>query len=244
MKYLIAIFSLFLISCKQDKVKYVDPSGRHWLTKEAVNSEDTLLKFYDYENSDSVKMVGFEKNGFRNDSWNYNTKDGIETIIWAQYYDKDLKYRTNVLSYADSTKHGDFFTKFLYKRPHEKLILSISVNSPIKNNSPEANYKSITTKELATIGGRVIDYVSQKTNYNARTIYINDITVKKPNGEVIYIRGAFSFIDKDNFIEFSVSTNKNKSFLSTEIFNAVFTKFQLNKKRFYDPVNGSGLIYE
>ena len=200
------------------------------------NNTDSLLIFYDIKNPSVVKMVGFDKNGFRNGPWSYNLENGIDTISWAHYKDKYLGFETNVFAFTDSVKYGKWYTKFLYKLKNENLILSISINGPLKDSLPEINYNKLTEKEITDQGIKIISFDTKKISNGNKNIYINTSIFKKENGTFITIVGAHGLIDASQFVELSVSSDNGKTFRFTELFNAVFANFYLNRKRFYQPI--------
>ena len=217
---------------------YEDGSNKYYISKEATsgNKTDSLLTFYDIKTPSLLKMVGFEKNGFRNGIWNYNLKNGIDTITWAHYKDKYLGFETNIFTFTDSVKYGKWFTKFLYKIKNETLILSISINGPLKDSLPNIKYDELSKKEIIQRGVEIISFETKKISNENKNIYINSGVFKTKVGKSIYIEGAHGFIDSTHFVELSVSSENGKTFHFTELFNAVFANFYIDGKRFYQPI--------
>lgn len=232
---------IFFFACNSSKkrLQYEDSSNKFYVTIEKSEKDglvDTLYKFYDFDKPSEMKEVGFYKDGFRNDIWSYNLPTEVKTIKWGNYKDKYLNFETNLFEKADSVKHGDFFTKFLFTTDDMgKIILTISVNGPFKDSLPESNYERITKKEFSIIGATLFNFDTKKLATNANDIYINQITVQMPTNDIKYIKGSFSFIDKDHFVELSVSSSTKNNFYADELFNAVLTNFIIDGQRLYDP---------
>lgn len=240
MKKYIFGFIIFLFACNSSKkgLEYEDSSNRFYVTTEKSEKNglvDTLYKFYDFNKPSEMKEVGFYKDGYRNDVWSYNLPTEVKTIKWGYYKDKYLKFETNLFEKVDSVKHGDFFTKFLFSTEMGKIILTISVNGSFKDSLPENNYERITRNEFSMMGATLLNFNTKKLTTNANDIYINEITVRTPTNDVKYIKGSFSFIDKNHFIEFSVSSSTANNFYADELFNAVLTNFVIDGKRLYNP---------
>jgi len=240
-KKIICLFVITVLTgCypKEKKIVYEDLSNKYLITKEAtsISQTDTLFTFYDFKNPTKVKMVGFSKNGFRNGSWSYNLKNDIDTIKWGHYKDKYLGFETNVFAFTDSVKYGKWFTKFLYKLKNEKLILSISINGPLKDSLPEVNYDRITKAEITGTGVKIVSFDTRKVINSNRNIYLNTGVFKNANGSTINIYAAHGFIDPDYFVELSVSSENGTSLRFEELFNAVLSNFYIRGKRFYEPL--------
>ena len=142
---------------------YQDSSNKFYVTIEQSEKNaitDSLYTFYDFSNTSVVNEVGFYKDGFRNDLWSYNLPAGVKTIKWAHYKDKYLNFETNVFAEADSAKYGDFYTKLLFTTDEGQVVLSISLNGPLKDSIPEKNYERLTKNELAINGIMPIEFTT------------------------------------------------------------------------------------
>lgn len=229
-----------LISCDRNKkLEYKDSTNMYYVRlKESIKDEikDTLAIFYDFNNPAIVKQVGFYKDGFRNGYWDYNLKDSMIRIKWGHYKDKYLGFETNMFASADSTKFGDFFTKFLFSTTSGKIILSISINSQIKDSLFKKSYEQMSKNEFDNLGVSVLRYQTSEIRSSLNNkIFISDIIIQLANNERKYIRLAHGFLSKD-FIEFSVGSSNKNDFYANTLFNAVLTNFYLNGKRLYDPL--------
>lgn len=240
------ILLLFTIACNSSKkgLEYEDSSNRFYVTTEKSEKNglvDTLYKFYDFNDPSTVREIGFYKDGFRNDLWNYNLPTEVKTIKWAYYKDKYLNFETNLFAHADSLKYDGFSPKFLFTTETGKVILSISVNADIKDSLPEKNYERITKNGFYSSGITPIVYNTRELFNKPNEIYIHDIEVIiNASNEKKYIKSAFSFIDKKHFIEFSVSSSTENNFYANILFDAVLTNFVIDGKRLYNPLMAQG----
>ncbi|HTF29808.1 MAG TPA: hypothetical protein VK625_13235 [Flavitalea sp.] len=240
MRNIFLAFSIFLFACNSGKkdLQFEDSSNKFYVKMEESKKGvfvDTLYTFYDLNHTTTVKEIGFYKDGFRNDVWSYNLPTEVRTIKWGYYKDKYLNYETNLFEKADSVKHGDFFTNFLFTTSMGKVVLNISVNGAFKDSLPEKNYERITKNEFSMMGAALLMFDKKKLSTNTHDIYINKISVKTPANAIRYIKSCFSFIDKNHFIEFSVSTSNKNDFYANALFDAVLTGFSIDGKRLYNP---------
>src|SRR4051812_3868467 len=127
-KYCSLLFFLIACNSQNKKLIYQDSSNKFYVTiKESKKDrfKDSLFTFYDFNNPSKIKEVGFLKDGFRNDLWNYNLPSSVKTIKWAHYRDKCLNFETNLFAEADSAKYGDSYTKLLFSTDEGQIVLSI-----------------------------------------------------------------------------------------------------------------------
>lgn len=240
-KYFYLLFFLIACNSKNKQLVYQDSSDKFYVTIEKVTKNgktDSLLTFHDFDNPSQIKEAGFYKAGFRNDVWSYNLPTEVKTIKWAYHKDKNLNFETNVFDYADSAKYGDFFTKLLFTTEIGKIVLTVSVNGPFKDSLPENNYARITKNEFYKTGITPISFNTRKIANKPNDIYLNEITAKiDATNEKRYMKSAFSFVDKNHFIEFGVSSGTKNNIYADILFNAVLTNFNIDGKWLYDPFN-------
>jgi hypothetical protein len=246
-KILFVFLNTLIWSCSSEKERlvYMDALDKYYLRIEKAGEGvgDAIYVLYDFAEPSKMKETGIISNGFRNDLWTYNINAEAKTIKWGHYKDKYLGFETNVFSYIDSVKYGDSFTKFLFKTNNDRLILNVAINSFLKDSLPQTNYKRITEDEFTRIGMEVIYFNSRKILNHQNEIYLNEIKVRIiETNEIRIIKNAFSFLDKDHFIDFSVSSSEN-NIDAHILFNAVFTNFFIDGKRFYDPLVPSRISY-
>lgn len=230
-----------LSACTSKKTFYQDSSNKFYVTIEKTENNgdiDSLFTFYNFDNLSEVKKVGFYKDGFRNDLWHYNLPTGVKTIKWGHYKDKYLNFETNIFSHADSAKYGEFFTKLLFTTDEGPLALTISVNGPLKDSLPEKNYERVMRNEFKTVGLTPIRFSTRKINNKPNDIFVSHVAVEMAEtNEVKYSKAAYSFINKNCFIEFSVvSGNENNSYADI-LFDAVLTNFYIDGKWLYNPLS-------
>ncbi len=232
---------LLIISCNSSKKNYLfkDSTKKYYVEineSERNGSIDTLLTFYDFKDISKVKELGFYKNGFRNDLWSYNLQFGIETIKWSYYKDENLNFETNLFAKADSVKYSELSTKFLFRTELGEIILNITINGPLKDSVPLENYKKITTRELENLGANILLFESNKLDSSINDIYVNNLEIEMPStNDHIHIKSIFGFIEKDTFVEFSVSTSNIDNYLANILFDAVLTSFYLDGNMLYNP---------
>jgi len=243
-KYFYLLF--FLVACNsKKKLLYQDSSEKYYVTIEKSEKNavvDSLYTFYDFDNPSEIKEVGFYKDGFRNDFWNYNLPTSVKTIKWGYYKDKYLNFETNMFAEADSTKYGDTFTKLLFTTDEGQVILTISINGPAKDSIPEKNYERILKEDFRLSEIIPMEFCTKKIINKPNDIYINYITAKIiSKNETRYLKQGFSFIDKNHFVEFGVSCGTKDNFYANILFNAVLTNFSIDGKWLYNPFKNQNL---
>lgn len=232
-KYFVIIFLFALYSCTKNKSLFKEVDRNYYVSYEISNKNspsDTLCTFYDFNDPSKVLKVGFYKDGFINGTWTYNQEFGIKEIEWAHYHDKYLKFDTNVFPVIDSIKYGNYFSKFLFRRGNSSIILSVSVNAPIKDSLPEINYDRITKSNLLSSNINVKLYESKKVINGITNLHLISSTIVLPKGGTKYIKGMFAFINKKDFIEISVTSSLPKDFYANELFYATVANFSLKNK--------------
>jgi hypothetical protein len=238
-KYLF-YFVIVLVACnsKTHLSKYQDSTDKYFVQvqlSQHLASEDSLLTFYDLKNPSDAKEVGFIKDGFRNGMWVYNLPSGVKKITWGDYKNKDLALETNLFEKADTMKYGNSFVRFLYKTDMGDLVLSIFINGSLKDSFPETNYRQITEREFSKLGIETLSFKTFKIDYTPNNIYVSDIeAMEKSNNKTKILKTAFSFIDKNTFVEFSVISSRENVYREI-LFNAVLTNLFVNGKRLYYP---------
>jgi len=240
MKKCIGGITIFIIACNSSEKNliYEDSTNKFYVkTEESKKGAlvDTLYKFYDINKPSEIKETGFYKDGFQNDLWSYNLPKEVKTIKWGYYKDKYLNFETNLFQEVDSIKHGGFFSNFLFNTESGKIVLTVSINGPFKDSLPARNYERITKQEFFEMGATPLSFTTETLTYAAAHIYINQIAVKTSANAIKYIKGCFGFIDKQEFVEISVSSSVENNFYADELFNAVLTHFVINGKHLYNP---------
>lgn len=231
---------IILVACnsKNKLLKYQDSSNKYFVQvqpSQNTYSKDSLLTFYDINNSTDVKEVGFIKDGFRNGMWGYNFAAGTKKITWGHYKNKNLGFETNLFERADSVKYGDSFVRFLFSTDAGNVILNVFINGALKDSTPEVNYKRITEREFLNLGIETVSFKTYKINYKPNEIYISEIEAKDiSSNQLKFLKTGFSFVDQNTFVEFSVISSKENAYRDI-LFNAVFTNFFINGERLYDP---------
>lgn len=223
---------------KTNLLKYQDSTQKYYIQvqlSQHLASEDSLLTFYDFKNPSDVKEVGFIKDGFRNGLWVYNLPSGVKKITWGDYKNKDLDLETNLFERADTIKYGNSFVRFLYKTDMGDLILNIFINGSLKDSLPETNYRPITERQFSKLGIETRSFKTFKIDYTPNDIYVSDIgAMEISNSKAKILKTAFSFIDKNTFVEFSVISSRENVYREI-LFNAVLTNLFVNGKRLYNP---------
>jgi len=238
-KYLF-YFVIVLVACnsKKNLLKYQDSTNKYYVQVQIskhLASEDSILTFYDFKDSSDVKEVGFIKDGFRNGMWIYNLSSGVKKITWGDYKNKDLDLETNLFEKADTIKYGNSFVRFLYKTDMGDLILNIFINGSLKDSVPETNYRQITERQFFKLGIKTLSFKTFRIGYTPNDIYVSDIEAMEiSNNKTKILKTAYSFIDKNTFVELSVVSSRENVYRKI-LFNAVLTNLFVNGKRLYNP---------
>jgi hypothetical protein len=250
MKKIAGVFILVvLISCnsKKEKLIYQDYSNKYYAKideSDKNGSVDTLYTFYDFNDPEKVREVGFIKDGLHNGLWSYNLNSGAKTIDWGYYQDTTQNFQTNIFAKADSLIHQGAFSKFIFNTGNDKLILTIAINSPVKDSLTEKNYKQLMEEDFAKIGVVLNYFQTKKLINNGKDIYISEIKAYKPStNKIRFEKDAYCFLDKNNFVEISIGYSNEKNVDADILFNAVLTSFFINGKILYDPFVPSTISY-
>ncbi|MEO7212909.1 hypothetical protein [Mucilaginibacter sp.] len=238
-KYYLVFILAFFCACKKQLSHYKEIDRDYYVSAEVSNSKDgsldTLYTFLDPKNLSTALKVGFYKNGFMNGTWTYNDNTGIKEIKWAHYYDKHLKFETNVFPFVDSVKYKNNVSKFLFKKGEGSIILSVSLNGPIKDSLPQKKYDIIAKNELLLIGAKVKFYNSKDISNEGRKLHLVNSMIILPNGKIRYIYAMFTYTIGGEFIEISCNSNIDNLFYAKELFYAAVTNFKI-KKNFLYPI--------
>jgi hypothetical protein len=97
--------------------------------------------------------------------------------------------------------------------------LTVTINGSLKDSLPEQNYQRIIIEEFKKSGLTMLSFESKKMIQDNRSIYINEIEALHDSGsKKRFVKSAIGFIDKDHFIDFSVSTpNKGNNFKASQM---------------------------
>ncbi len=235
-KYLIGLFLLVFSSCTKNKTLRKELDGIFYVSREIStknSSTDTLYTYFNFNDPSKPIKVGFFKDGFLNSTWTYNVGSAIKEIEWAHYHDKNLNFDTNVFPVIDSVKNGDHYSKLLFRRGKSTIILSVSINALIKDQNPEINYDIITKRSLITSGIKIRSYKTKAVANGNKRLRLIDLSIELPNGQVKFVKGLFSFVDEDNFVEVSITTSIPNDFYANELFYGVANNFSIKNKSLY-----------
>lgn len=234
--YLILLtLSFFSCKSKDPELLFTDSTATYKVENKGLE-ENGLYIFHDIDNPESVKAVGALVNGFRDGVWNYYQKSKNHLVRWALYKDKELGYSTNLLAEADSTIHGDFFTRFLFSTEHDKILVGVIINGPIKDSLPEKNYRRISENYYRNARAKLISYNTTTLSDSSNRIYINDVVLDDSLGKRRFLKSAFAFVGKQkNFIEFSVTSSEATKQVGYILFDGILSAFFINGERLYNP---------
>ena len=221
---------------------YFDASGQLCVNGELTNNlEEGRFIFYDMSNERELVSVGFFKNGFRRNLWTYNFHDELKQIEWAYYKDKNLGFETNLFARGDSATYGDFFTTITFKGWNkEKISLTVTIDSPLKDSLNVTSFETIMANEFEKLSLNMLNYQIDSIYTGRNTIYLYSFIIKSDSSlsdKPTMLRGAFCFLPTKNrpFIDFSISNKESDSFLAHELFKAVFSSFYFSGERLYFP---------
>jgi hypothetical protein len=238
MKNLLVVVLMFVImGCNNKKHLYNELDRRYYIKYDISDNReelDTLYTFYKFDDPSKVSKIGFIKDGFMNSTWTYNQEKEIKEIVWAHYHDENLKFETNLFDSIDTLKQGDYFSKFRFLKNGAPIILSISINGPIRDSLPQINYDRITKNSLQSLGIKIKSYNSMLIKSSNSNLHLVNSAVIIPNGETKHVRAAYGYLDAQTFIEISVNSSAANDFMATELFYAATVNFSINKKFLVD----------
>lgn len=223
--------SILLFSCNNSRtcnVVFIDLNNQYCVESRGIDSEKENGRYiyYDFNMPDTFKQGGFYLNGFRNKTWQYNVNGNLKSVEWAYFKDENLNIETNTFFKGDSTKNGDGFTMLEYSTEYGPLSLTMSINGPLKDSSPEINYARITKEQLETNNYSVMDYKLKTVADDKRNVYVMDVLVqgRYDTAGRYFLRTAYAFIN-NTFIEFTVNWKNEKNVYAPVLFDGVLTNF-------------------
>jgi hypothetical protein len=244
-RFLSYIFILFFISSCVNNFKdkcelnYINSLNKFCVEGEINNGTESNNRFiFNAIDKKSFSEAGFFLNGFRNGKWQYDDTIEVKTIEWAYFIDTAINFETNIFSYVDSIKYEPGLSKLKFSNSFGDVILSVSVNGPLKDSIPVLNYVKITLKELGKMGLVVKKIIPEIVKDSRHTIYIHKFILadlKDTTKEGVIIKNGFCEMSSDLFIEFSVRFEPANSFLGNKLFEGVLTNSWYNRKRLYYP---------
>lgn len=239
--FFIVVISIFGLSCtpKGRFFSYVD-SRQEYLGKFQLDGKSKTLFLYSPNNgSPNLLAKGKFENNYKDGVWQYFFANDTVKIRWMLHIDEHFGFITNMPAKIDSIKIGDRYKKFLVTTNNkERIVISIFVDSYLKDSLPEKRYREFTENSYKEMGIRTTLFKEKTIRGTANDIYTNEIDLITPDKSKKHLRSAYGFTaNRGHFIEISVVADQSIEKVVDVIFEGILCNFFIRPSLFYDPFN-------